>query len=76
MPKKPLPDFVAPMQASSVKEPFDSPDRIFETKLDVYRAIGVLDSTGKAEGHTKQRHAKLTAHLPAVNTVRNRWDSI
>jgi hypothetical protein len=26
------PLFVAPMQASSVKEPFDSPDWIFETK--------------------------------------------
>jgi bifunctional non-homologous end joining protein LigD len=48
MPKKPLPDFVAPMQASSVKEPFDSPDWIFETKLDGYRAIAVIDSTGKA----------------------------
>jgi ATP-dependent DNA ligase len=34
MPKKPLPQFVAPMQASSVKKPFDSPDWIFETKLD------------------------------------------
>jgi bifunctional non-homologous end joining protein LigD len=48
MPKKPLPDFVAPMQASSLKEPFDSPDWIFETKLDGYRAIAVIDSTGKA----------------------------
>jgi ATP-dependent DNA ligase len=34
MPKKPLPQFVPPMQASSVKEPFDSPDWIFDTKLD------------------------------------------
>jgi hypothetical protein len=41
MPKKPLPQFVAPMQASSVKEPFDSPDWIFDTKLDGYRAIAV-----------------------------------
>jgi bifunctional non-homologous end joining protein LigD len=48
MPKKPLPDFVAPMQVSSVKEPFDSPDWIFETKLDGYQAIAVIDSTGKA----------------------------
>jgi ATP-dependent DNA ligase len=76
MPKKPLPQFVAPMQASSFKEAFDSPDWIFETKLDGYRAIAVIDSIGKAEGHTKQRHAKLTAHLPAVNTVRNRSELI
>jgi bifunctional non-homologous end joining protein LigD len=46
--KKPLPDFVAPMQASSAKEPFDSPDWIFETQLDGYRAITVIDPTGKA----------------------------
>jgi ATP-dependent DNA ligase len=37
------------MQASSVKEPFDSPDWIFETKLDGYRAIAVIDSDGKAQ---------------------------
>jgi bifunctional non-homologous end joining protein LigD len=49
MPKKPVPDFVAPIQASSVKEPFDSPDWIFETKLDGYRAIAVIDSDGKAQ---------------------------
>ncbi len=64
------------MMASSVKEPFDDPDWIFETKLDGYRAIAVIDSTGKAEGHRKQCHAKLTAHLPAVNTVRNRSELI
>jgi hypothetical protein len=28
---------------------FDSPDWIFETKLDGYRAIAVIDSTGKAQ---------------------------
>jgi ATP-dependent DNA ligase len=36
------------MQASSVKEPFDSPDWIFESKLYGYRAIAVIDSAGKA----------------------------
>lgn len=48
MPKKTFPQFVAPMMASSVKQPFDSLDWIFETKLDGYRAIAVIDSTGKA----------------------------
>ena len=43
-----LPQFVAPMAAGSAKEPFDSPDWIFESKLDGYRAIVVIDSTGKA----------------------------
>src|SRR3984893_12339257 len=55
MPKKPLPQFVAPMQASAVKKPFDSPDWIFETKLDGYRAIAVIDSTGKARIWSRNR---------------------
>src|ERR1700737_3239717 len=36
------------MMASVGKELFDSPDWIFEPKLDGYRAIAVTDSTGKA----------------------------
>jgi ATP-dependent DNA ligase len=43
MPGTPLPQFVEPMQASPVKESFDSPDWIFETKMDGYRAIAVFD---------------------------------
>ena len=31
------------MMAESAKEPFDSPDFIFEIKLDGYRAITVFD---------------------------------
>jgi hypothetical protein len=30
MPNKPLPQFVSPMAAASMKEPFDTPDWIFE----------------------------------------------
>jgi hypothetical protein len=48
VPKNALPQFVAPMMASSAKEPFNDPDWIFETKLDGYRAIAVIDATGKA----------------------------
>src|SRR4029077_10195721 len=55
MPSTPLPQFVAPMQATSVKKPFDSPDWIFETKLDGYRAIAVIDSTGKARIWSRNR---------------------
>jgi bifunctional non-homologous end joining protein LigD len=43
------------MMASSVKEPFDNPDWIFETKLDGYRAIAVIDSTGKARIWSRNR---------------------
>jgi bifunctional non-homologous end joining protein LigD len=51
MPKKPPPEFVAPMQASSVKKPFDSPNWVFETKLDGYRAIAVTGSCPFGEVH-------------------------
>ena len=65
MPKKPLPDFVAPMQASSIKKPFDSPDWIFETKLDGYRAIAVIDSIGKARIWSRN-HLPLEPKFPTV----------
>jgi bifunctional non-homologous end joining protein LigD len=45
--KPPSPDFIPPMMAESAKAPFDSPDWIFEIKLDGYRAITVFDSAGK-----------------------------
>jgi hypothetical protein len=45
---KPLLQFIAPMMASVAKDPFDSPDWIFETKLDGYRAIAVINSAGHA----------------------------
>jgi bifunctional non-homologous end joining protein LigD len=53
--KNTLPTFLAPMMANSAKEPFDSPDWIFEVKLDGYRAITVFDSAGKP--HTSSRNA-------------------
>src|SRR5712675_1336925 len=68
MPKKQLPDFVAPMQAQSVKEPFDSPDWIFETKLDGYRAIAVIDATGKARIWSRNR-LPLEPKFPTVGDV-------
>ena len=75
MPKKPLPQFVTPMQASSVKEPFDSPDWIFETKLDGYRAITVIDSTAKARIWSRNRlplERKFPTVRDAVNEVKLR----
>jgi bifunctional non-homologous end joining protein LigD len=65
MPGKPLPQFVAPMQASSVKKPFDSPDWIFETKLDGYRAIAVIDPAGKARIWSRN-HLPLEPKFPMV----------
>jgi len=70
MPKKPLPDFVAPMQAASVKEPSNSPDWVFETKLDGYRAIAVIDSTGKARLWSRNR-LPLEPKFPTIGDAVN-----
>ena len=70
MPEKPLPQFVVPMQASSVKEPFDSSDWIFETKLDGYRAIAVIDSTGKARLRSRNR-LPLEPKFPTIGDAVN-----
>jgi bifunctional non-homologous end joining protein LigD len=43
------------MMASLIKDPFDSPDWIFETKLDGFRAITVIDETGKARLWSQNR---------------------
>src|ERR1700730_6007035 len=63
MPNMPPPQFAAPMAAASAKEPFDSPDRIFEPKLDGYRAIAVIDSTGKARLWARN-HLPLAPKFP------------
>ena len=65
MPNKSFPQFVAPMQASSVKDPFDSPDWVFETKLDGYRAMAVIDSVGKARIWSRN-HLPLEQKFPMV----------
>jgi bifunctional non-homologous end joining protein LigD len=65
MPKKTFPAFVPPMMAESAKAPFDSPDWIFEIKLDGYRAITVFDSAGKP--HLWSRNGlPLEAKFPAI----------
>ena len=63
------------MMASVAKEPFDSPDWIFETKLDGYRAIVVIDSTGKARVWSRNRlrlDPKFPMVLDAVNQLKLR----
>jgi bifunctional non-homologous end joining protein LigD len=53
-----------------VKEPFDSPDWIFETKLDGYRAIAVIDPAGKAR-LCSRNHLPLERKFPTIqNAVR------
>ncbi len=70
MPYEPVPQFVQPMAAASVKEPFDSPDWIFEPKLDGYRAITVIDSTGKAQLWSRN-HLPLEPKFPTMQDAIN-----
>jgi len=65
MPKKSLPDFVPPMMAESAKAPFDSPDWIFEIKLDGYRTITVFNSAGRPYLWSRNGLA-LEAKFPAI----------
>jgi bifunctional non-homologous end joining protein LigD len=57
--------FLAPMLPTLTKEPFDSPDWIFKPKLDGYRAVAVIDSTGKARIWSRN-HLPLEPKFPAV----------
>ena len=58
------------MQASSAKEPFDSPDWIFETKVDGYRAIAVVDSSGKSRIGSRNQ-LPLESKFPMVRDAVN-----
>jgi ATP-dependent DNA ligase len=69
-PDKLLPKFVVPMAAAYVKEPFDSPDWVFETKLDCYCAIAVIDSAGKARLWSRN-HLPLEPKLPTIGCALN-----
>jgi len=58
------------MTASVVKEPFNHPDWIFETKQDGFRAIALIDSTGKARLWSRNR-LPLEQKFPIIlNAVR------
>jgi bifunctional non-homologous end joining protein LigD len=51
--------------ANGAKEPFDSPDWIFEVKLDGYRAITVFDAASKPRLWSRNALA-LEQKFPAV----------
>ena len=71
MQQKTFPDFVPPMMAHSAKEPFDSPDWIFEIKLDGYRAVTVFDAAGKP--HLWSRNGlTLEQKFPAISKALSR----
>jgi bifunctional non-homologous end joining protein LigD len=59
------------MLPTLIKEPFDSPDWIFEPKLDGYRAIAVIDATGKPSIWSRN-HLPLESKFPTVLAAVNR----
>jgi bifunctional non-homologous end joining protein LigD len=71
MQKKTFPDFVPPMMAQSAKEPFDSPDWIFEMKPDGYRAITVFDAAGKPRPWS-HNGLTLEQRFPAISKAVSR----
>jgi bifunctional non-homologous end joining protein LigD len=65
MPKKTFPEFVPPMMAETATAAFDSPDWIFEIKLDGYRAITIFD--GASKPHLWSRNGlPLEQKFPAI----------
>jgi hypothetical protein len=72
LPARTPPEFVPPMMAESAKSPFDSPDWIFEIKLDGYRAITVFDAARKP--HLWSRNGlPLEQKFPAIANSALRW---
>jgi bifunctional non-homologous end joining protein LigD len=69
--ERPFPQIIEPMMAFLIKDPFDSPDWIFETKMDGYRTIAVIDSAGKARIWSRNR-LPLEPKFPMVLTAVNR----
>ena len=61
--------------ASIAKEPFEHRDWIFETKMDGYRAIAVIESAGKARVWSRNRlplEPKFPTALDAVDKLKLR----
>jgi len=55
----PMPDFIPPMLATAVADPFDGPDWLFEIKWDGYRVEAVL-SDGTIRLYTRNRQNAAT----------------
>jgi len=55
----PMPDFIPPMLATAVADPFDNPDWLFEVKWDGYRVEAVI-SEGKVRLYTRNRQNAAT----------------
>jgi bifunctional non-homologous end joining protein LigD len=62
--KRPMPTAIHPMLATSINEPFDGPDWLFEIKWDGYRAIAFIDNSklrliSRNQNELTQRYPEL-----------------
>lgn len=65
--KRPMPTAIHPMLATSIDEPFDNPDWLFEIKWDGYRAIAFI-SKGKVRLVSRNQN-DLTAQYPELQDI-------
>ena len=65
--KRPMPTAIYPMLATSINEPFDGPDWLFEIKWDGYRAVAFLEN-GKARLVSRNQN-DLTARYPELKDL-------
>jgi bifunctional non-homologous end joining protein LigD len=63
-----MPTAIHPMLATSVDEPFDSPDWLFEIKWDGYRAVAFLDN-GRRLRLVSRNQNDLTAQYPDLRDL-------
>ena len=65
--KRPMPSAIHPMLATSVDEPFDGPDWLFEIKWDGYRAIAFIEN-GKVRLVSRNQN-DLTGRFPELKDL-------
>ncbi len=65
--KRPMPSEIHPMLATSIDEPFDGPDWLFEIKWDGYRAVAFIDN-GKVR-LVSRNQIELTPRYPELKDL-------
>jgi bifunctional non-homologous end joining protein LigD len=65
--KRPMPTAIHPMLATSIDEPFDGPDWLFEIKWDGYRAVAFIDN-GKVRLVSRNQN-DLTPRYPELKDL-------
>jgi bifunctional non-homologous end joining protein LigD len=65
--KAPIPSKISPMLATSIDDPFDDPEWLFEIKWDGYRAIAFLEN-GKVRLVSRTQN-DLTAQFPELRNL-------